>query len=130
MSLEDLKQKFIVDEDVHRSRLESLLEIALSMCVVDKNGIVHISATDVSTTDKVMLVLAARYLASQLEASISADVKFTELEKSTGMDPKQVGARLSDVVKNRLATSPQRGVYRVVPHRIEGFLQQLTKKKK
>src|SRR5437660_12703134 len=127
MSLEEVKAKFIVDEGIRTSKLERLVEKIAGFCVVDKQGTVHLSDNKLSTTEIVKLVLVARYIAAQLEANIKPEMTVHEVEIGTGLEPKQVGARLSDLVSARFVTAVKRGVYRVVPHKVEGFLESLKK---
>jgi hypothetical protein len=41
MSIEELKKKFIVDDDALKNRLEPIATKALEHCVLDKKGNVH-----------------------------------------------------------------------------------------
>lgn len=129
MSLEEVKAKFIVDEGIHTSKLERLIQTISGFCVVDKQGRVHLSHNTLSTTETVKLVLVARYLAAELEPQIKSEMTVNEVESSAGIEPKQVGARLSELVSAKFATIVRRGVYRAVPHRIESFVESLSKKR-
>ena len=125
MSIEELKSKFIVDDDVVAERLEQILQKALQHCVVDKKGNVHINNTKMSATNKVKLVLAARRLASQLDESIPANVSPAEIAANTGMAQNIARARLSESVNAKFAESSERGAFRAIPHKIEAFLDEL-----
>jgi hypothetical protein len=127
MSIEQLKAKFIIEEDVVNRRLESLLTKALQHCAVDKKGTVHINDTRMGGLSKLKLVLAARYLASQLDNAISASVTSTEIAQSSGLPAGQVRARAKDAVGEKFAESVGRGVFRAMPHKIELFLDSLNR---
>ena len=127
MTIEDLKKKFIVDENVVKNRLEAVLEKALVHCVVDKQGTVHINDGKLGAKSKVKLVLSARYLASQLTEGISQVVTPADVTKSAGVPANQARARLADLVNEKFAESPQNGNFRVLAHKIEPFLDSLKK---
>jgi hypothetical protein len=126
MNTEDLKKQFFVDDDVLKARLEALVSKAQKYCKIDKQGQVMIIDTALSRKDQVMLTLAARSIAAQLDPKISADVNISDIARSTGLAPNQVRARGNEFVKNRIAESPERGIYRATPHKIEAFLDSLS----
>src|SRR2546426_7751456 len=101
MELEELKRKFIVDDDVLKTRLEPIVTKALHHCVIDKTGQVHISNKALSSKQKVMLTMAARVVASQLDPNITGDVPISEIAKSTGLPENQIRARINDIVKEK-----------------------------
>jgi hypothetical protein len=125
MSIEELKKAFIVDDDLFRARLESIVTKALAHCRMDKNGNVEIKNPKLSGRDQVKLTLAARAIAAEMDPAISADVTVAQLAKSTGLPPNQVRARGKDAIVERFAESPRTGVYRAMPHKIEAFLNEL-----
>jgi hypothetical protein len=127
MDTEELKQKFIVGNDVLKQRLQVLVTKALQHCVVGENGTVHINSNSVGAKDKIKLVLSARRLAAQLTGDIKGDVTVSELSASTGLPENQIRARANEIVKERFATSPSRGVYNANPHKVEPFLDGLSK---
>lgn len=126
MSLDELKKKFIVDQDVLRARLEPVVEKALKYCLIDKNGQVHITQGKMAGRDQVMLVLTARAIASQLESQISAEINVGDISKYTGLPENQVRARGKDLIEGKFVESPRPGVYRAFPHKIETFLDSLA----
>ena len=112
MSIEEMKQKFIVDDDVLRSRLEVMVSKALKHCVIDRKGNVHFNDPKLRTSrEKMKLTLAARALAAQMDEKISSDISVDELIASTGLPRDQVRARAAELVKSKLAHSPKAGVY-------------------
>jgi hypothetical protein len=126
MTREELKQKFIVDANVLRDRLEPLVTKALEHCLVGENGIVHIESKHLSSKDRIKLVLAARSLAAQLSDDLSNEVSVADLATSTGLPENQIRARANDLVKERFANSSKRGVYAANAHKIEAFLDSLS----
>lgn len=126
MAIEDLRKKFIVSDDILKTRIEALVQKALNHCAVTENGLVHISDGSLSAKDKVKLVLVARALASQLDPKFTPDVTVDELVRSTGIESTQVRARANEIVKERFASAVRRGVYEANPHRIEGYLDSLS----
>lgn len=127
MSLEDLKRRFILEQDVLKSRLEAVVEKALPYCVTDQGGQVRLAAEGLPSKDQVMLVLAARTIASQLDPGISAEVNVAEISKFAGLPDNQVRARGNELIKARLAESTKPGVYKAVAHKVEGFLDSLAR---
>ena len=130
MSIEDLKKKFIVDDDVLKNRLEEIATKALQLCVLDKKGNVHFNNSKLNPTEKLRLTLAARAIASQLDETVSCEVSVAELATNSGMAGNQVRARASDLVKEKSATSPKRGFYAAVPHKVEALLDSVAKSSK
>jgi hypothetical protein len=126
MNIEDLKKKFIVDDDVLKTRLEDIVEKALIHCKIDKKGQVLITNSKLSTKDRLCLVLSARAIAAQLDPSISADVTVTDIGTYLGLPTNQVRARGNDAIKAKFAEAPAPGIYRAVPHKIETFLDSIV----
>lgn len=126
MTIEELKQQFIVADDVLKVRLEPIIAKALKHCVIDKTGQVHVTNKRLSGKQQVMLTIAARAIASQLEPAISANVTVSEIAKYTGLPENQVRARGKDFINAKLAESTQRGMYRAVFHKLETFLDSLA----
>jgi hypothetical protein len=125
MGLEELRKQFIVDEGAIKSRLEALVTKALLYCKIDKNGHVLITNTKLSAKDQLLLVLAARSIASELDGSIPPTVTIAEIGKFTGLPANQIRARGTDAVKAKFAEAPKPGTYRAIPHRVEAFLDSI-----
>jgi len=126
MSIEELRSKFIVSDDVLKARIEALVEKALNHCLVAEDGLVHIMDKALPAKDKIKLVLVARALAAQLDEKFDSNVSVDDLVRSLGIEPNQLRARANEIVKERFARSIERGVYAANPHRIEGFLESLS----
>ncbi len=130
MKLDELKKKFIVDENTLKKRLESVVSKAMKHCVADTKGGIHIENRKLPAKDKVMLVLSARAIASELDSRISSRVTLVELAHSTGLPQNQVSARCNDLVKEKLAQSPKRGLYQAIFYKVEIFLDSLPDPRK
>lgn len=126
MNIDGLREQFIVDEDILKSRLESLVGKALNYCRVDKKGQVLVTASNLSGRDQVKLVLAARTIAVALDESIPSEVTVAEIGKYTGLPRDQVRARGKECIEEKFAESRGNGVYRAMPHKIETFLDGLS----
>jgi hypothetical protein len=124
--LEELKGKFLVSDSLSETKMLALLQLAVDQCAVDKTGNVEIKNTSLAAKEKVMLVLSARFLAHELDESISPDVTAEELARNTAIEKVQVRARASDLAKERQIEVMDRGVYRALLHKIEPFLRSLT----
>jgi hypothetical protein len=125
MSIEELKRQFLVDGDVLKMRLEPIVSKALRHCKTDRNGQVLISNNNLSSKQQVILILAARAVASQLDSTISAEVTVAEIHRYTGLPENQVRARGNEAIKDKFAESPKPGSYRAVAHKIEVFIDGL-----
>lgn len=130
MSIEDLKKKFIVDDDVLKNRLEEIATKALQLCVLDKRGNVHFNNSKLSPREKLRVTLAARAIASQLDETVSDEVSVSELATNSGLPKDQVYARAAELVKDKSVTSPKKGFYKAVPHKVEALLDSVTKSSK
>lgn len=130
MSIEDLRKKFIVDDDVLKSRLEAIVTKALVHCVIDKKGAVHFNDPRLTTKEKLQLTLAARAVASQMGCGVQAEVSVAELSENCGIPKDQVYARAADLINERSTTSPKKGYYAAVPHKVEALLDSIGKNSK
>ena len=126
MNIEELKRQFIVEGDVLKERLETLVSQALRHCRIDKSGQVLITDTQLSGRDQVKLVLAARAIAALLDENIRPEVSVVEIGKCTGLPANQVRARGKESIEDKFAESTGAGVYRAIPHKIEAFLDSLS----
>jgi hypothetical protein len=128
MTLEHLKGKFIIDDDVLTRRLETIVEKVLKYCVIDKKGNIHFNDPKLKTRERMKLTLAARTLAAQMDESISPDVSVDELIASTGLPRDQVRARAAELIKAKLARSPRSGIYTAVPYYVEALIDSIAEK--
>ncbi len=130
MSIEDLKKKFIVDDDALKGRLEEIATKALQFCVLDRKGNVHFNNSKLGPREKLRLTLAARTIASQLDETVSAEVSVADLVSNSGLPKDQVYARAAELVKDKSVTSPKKGFYKAVPHKVEALLDSVAKSAK
>jgi hypothetical protein len=130
MSIEELKKKFIVDDDVLKNRLEEITTKALEHCVLDKKGNVHLNNPKLNAKEKLSVILAARAIASQMDSTIKNEVSVDELCVNSGLPRNQVHARAADLIKDKSVTSPKTGFYAAVPHKVETMLDSVPKPSK
>lgn len=126
MNLDDLRNQFVVDDDVKSEKLAELIQKALPHCVVRKNGTVELKRSDLSGKQAVKLVLAARLLASKLDEAIVGEVTVEQLSEYTGLPKDQASARSKECLDERFAERSSRGSYKARPLKAEEFLNGLT----
>jgi len=130
MSIEELKKKFIVSDDALKSRLEAIATKALELCVLDTKGNVHFNNPKLTPREKLRLTLAARAIAAQLDESQKSDVSVAELAANSGLPENQVRARAAELTKDKFVSSPKKGFYAAVPHKVEALLDSVAKSSK
>jgi len=136
--LEELKKKFILEEDAEKLNIEELITKISNFCQVDKIGFVQMNEMvrdKLPIKEKILLVLTARVLAKTLqeklgeELTISDIVSGDELSKIVGVQKTVVAARAKDLKDERKIVTEKRGYYKVAPHYIEAFVRDLTLQK-
>jgi hypothetical protein len=125
MSLDDLRNQFVVDDDVRSEKLEILIQKALPHCIVRKNGSVEIKRSDLKGKQAVKLVLVARLLASKLYDTVANDVTVEQVAEYTGLPKGQAAARAKECLDERFAERSARGSYRARSLKVEEFLDSL-----
>lgn len=130
MSIEELKKKFILDDDALKNRLESIATKALQHCALDTKGNVHFNNPKLSPREKLRLTLAARAIGAQMDSKMSGEVSVKELIANTGLPKAQVYARTAELVNGKLATSPKKGFYAAVQHKVEALIDSVAKTSK
>jgi hypothetical protein len=125
MGLDELKEKFLVDDEVRSERLEQLVRNALPHCVVDKKGRVHLKGLGRPGKEQVKLVLAGRLIASKLDEAISEDVTVEQLAEYTGLPKNQAAARAKECLDEKFADRSARGSYKARVNKAEEFLSAL-----
>jgi len=128
--MENLRDKFIVNEEINQKQILSFIERSLSFCRVTKTGGVIIDEGKLTNLEKIKLSLVARFLANKLDPSISAEVNSEELSGYLMISKDQVVARLKNLKDERFATRTGKGVYAVNPFRIGEFLASVENKYK
>jgi hypothetical protein len=125
MSLEELKEQFLVDDEIRTDRLEQLVRKALPHCVVDKKGAVHIKDVGRSGKEQVKLALAGRLVASKLDEAVSGEVTVEQLAEYTGLPKNQAAARAKECLDEKFADRSSRGSYKARVNKVEEFLNSL-----
>jgi hypothetical protein len=125
MGLDELKEQFLVDDEIRTERLEQLIRKALPHCVVDKKGAVHLKSPDHSGKEQVKLVLAGRLVASKLDEGVSSDVTVEQLAEYTGLPKNQAAARAKECLDEKFADRSARGSYKARVNKVEEFLNAL-----
>jgi hypothetical protein len=125
MTLDAVKSRFLVDDEVGDEKLEQLVEKALEHCVVDKRGAVHLKDNNCSSKEQIKIVLAGRLLASKLDESIGGDVTVEQLAEYTGLPKNQVAARAKECLDEKFAERSARGSYKARIHKVGEFLTAL-----
>ena len=123
---QQLKEQFLVEDDVQNEKLEQLIQKALPYCTVRKNGTVEVKRSDFSGKQQIKLVLSARFIASKLDESIVGDVTVEQLSEYTGVPKDQAAARAKECLDERFAERSSRGSYKARPLKIEEFLDSLS----
>lgn len=122
---DELKNKFIVDEDHLRQGTERLIKKALKYGRVSKNSDVIVDKAHLSQDNTLKLSLVLRYLAHSLDETIPGNVRPSELTKVMGERIESVGSRLSQLAKGGFVKKSGYGQYMVQPYRVEKFLDEL-----
>ena len=112
-NIEELKREFIVSEEEEKMRLKEVLKRILKFTKVTEQGEVIFEQKGLSTTSRIMLILATRYLGGRLSDKISCEVSLKELARMAGTKEKVASARVSELIKEGLVETVKRGVYRV-----------------
>src|SRR5690349_2167247 len=92
-AVDQLWDQFLVQDDVLAARMAALLPKMIRFCRIDARGHVQILASDLSAKEKIILVAAARAIASRRSSDITEEVSVAELAQATGLRKNQVSAR-------------------------------------
>ncbi len=125
--LEEMKKRFIVDENIEEKRVLEFIERILPFSKVTKNGQVLIHINKSTVVEQVKLALVAITLASRLDNKISCETDIKCLSSSLGI-PVQIKARLKELKDNRFALRVEKGKYKVNPLEIGSFIGEIEKK--
>ncbi len=130
--LEELEARFILKEDVEHEDIKTLVDRVMKFCKIDSNGYVLISAKGKTTiSDRILLVLTARYLANRLQHKLGKKTTIVqegtnkELAKMLGEKESVIKARIKELKDEKKVIPVKKGVYRIAPYAIEGFLTKL-----
>ena len=128
--LKELKSQFIIDQGrFDEERIPLLIKRVLKFARVTSEGRVILQAkTSMNNINQIKLVLAARFLANKLEPSIKPEVSIDEVVDFTGIEIRQVSARISSLTNvDRFVIKNKRGIFSVAPFFIESFLDEIDK---
>lgn len=123
VSKEELREKFIVEEEFKKDQLLDYIEDILDYCKVLKDGEVYIEKNNLTNMDKAGLTVIARYLASQLDEDISEEVSIDTIVESTNIERDQASARAADLVRKNYIKRIERGMYKAIPPSIPRFIK-------
>lgn len=126
INIEELKKKFIVDKkEYEKEKLPCLIEKTLLFCKVDEDGIVNIENPHLKNSDKIKIVLVARFLANKLNSKIQSSVKTEELLSSTGISDKNIlYARISELTKQKICFKEDNS-YEIYPYQANIVLDKI-----
>ena len=125
MSEDDIRNQFIIQEDVGRLNAESLARRALRFGRITKDGHVIIENQNLSKGDQLKLALLIRYIGNQLDESIRRSVRPSELTQTLGQRLEAIGSLLSKLAFEGFAKKEGPGEYSIFPYKIEVFLSHL-----
>lgn len=129
-TMESLKDQFIISDDVDEKRLKQFVERLLPFCKVTESGKVIIGKGKLTVSEKIGIVLVARYLANRLSPTILPEMGAEDLSDNLLVPRDQILARIKNLKDGKLVRSSSRGVYGVDPTRIGSFLKELERKRK
>jgi len=128
-SIESLKKRFIVNrKEYEKERLPEYIEKILKFCKIDEDGIVHFENDKLNNTEKIKLVLLARFIANKLNGKIKTTVSLNEIAKSTSLESKRVSARLKEILDGNIASRLSKNSYSIYPYKIDEILDKLINK--
>lgn len=123
----DIKNSFIVDEDEYtKGKVQKYAEKALKYAKIAKNGQILIENHNLPSDEKIKLCLAVRFIAHNFDSNIQSNATLSEIQKIVQESTEAIGSRLSKIVKSGFAKKIERGIYQIMPHKIEIFLDELS----
>jgi len=129
MNEEEIKKKFIVDENYfEREKIPVLAQRIMPFCRVAKNGRVIFEKNLNNNTLKITLILVARWIGSQLDKNISAEVNTNEISDVTGLPLNIISARMAEIVERNWAQKKSKGTYAIHPYQIQNIIEKLDDK--
>ncbi len=137
-SLEDLEKKFILDEDAGLKNIEGAINRISAVCRLDKTGGVTFMSLSMqkklTVSERTAAILAARYLASQLQKKLGKEVSISEVVKSSEIanmlreQKNIIDARLKELKDSKKAILVSKGAYKVAPYSIDDILDSIEQK--
>jgi len=109
--LDELRKKFIVKEEDHKKILENVLRKIIKYAYITEKGTVGLKISSLNQTERIILVLLARYIGGLLQESIPKEVTINEIMEYTSIDKKVIAARVNELVKRGYVKRLARGKY-------------------
>lgn len=129
MEKKKILERLIIDED---ALLNQLVEKSVKIFAISKKSGNLIYMTDqkkLTSKEKAGLHLIGRYFASELGLKDSKYMDISELAKLIGTKEKSTTARLSELKKDNLIETPERGSYGIsvanIPKFLDGILDKI-----
>ncbi len=123
----DIRNIFIVDEDQYtKEKVQKYAERVLKYAKIAKNGQILIEKQDLPPDEKIKLCLVVRFIGHNFDSNIQPSATLSEIQKIIHESTEAVGSRLSKIMKSGFAKKIERGVYQVMPHQIEAFLDRIS----
>ncbi len=121
MSEKQILSSLLTDESETLNRLVQKAQLVFK--INKKTGEVLLLPPRSKLTDKQLIVvhLLGKYFASKLELSSTDSLSFDELRKLTSLEESSISARMSELRKEGLAETGERGVYRINYQSLESF---------
>jgi hypothetical protein len=133
-SLEDMERKLFTTNDLEEDELKRLVDEISEFAKVSPDGFVSLFNLDskkVTDKERIQLVLSARFLLNMLQVKlerqnpVNGEVTLEELAKYLRKPVKSISARVSELKEDNAIDSPNKGVYRVKLHTIDGMILKL-----
>ncbi|MFA5961312.1 MAG: hypothetical protein WC848_01345 [Parcubacteria group bacterium] len=122
----EIENMFIVDENEYtKEKVKKYAEKALKYAKIAKNGQILIENNELPSDEKIKLCLVVRFIAHNFDSGIQSSATLSEIQKIIQERTQATGSRLSKIVRSGFAKKIERGVYQVMPHKIEFFLDNL-----
>lgn len=124
---DEVINKFIVsEEDYGKDFASKMANRILKYAKISKDGRLLLESSDLLPINKVKLLLASRFIAHAYRNEITTTVTLTDVEKLlTNESPDAVRARMSQIVQSGFAHRKGKGLYEVLPYKIEKFIDTL-----
>jgi len=121
MSEKQILSSLLTDESETLNRL--VVKAQRVFKINKKTGEVLLLPPRSKLTDKQLIAvhLLGKYFASKLELSPTDSLSFDELKKLTSLEESSISARVSELRKDGLAETGERGVYRINYQSLESF---------
>jgi len=127
--IQDLKKEFFISkEEFEKELLPSYIEKILKFCKIDIDGTVLFGKIKITSSDKIKIILIARFLANKLDSKVNNIVGLNEIVAITGVQKNIVAARLKELLDRKIIYRESTGNYSIYPHQINNILETLVRK--